>query len=160
MKKNILIQKAKISDNDKVADLVISLLNDMNAKREDKFVINIDAYLKTTTELLKRDDSFVAYLAYDKDNSSNPIGLMTIVSSFAIYNFGDYGTITELYVSPEYRSIGLGNLFIEKAKIYGNDKGWSILEVGAPIEEEWPRTFQFYIKNKFKPKGPKLRLDF
>jgi len=160
MIENIIIQKAELSDSDKVADLVISLLNELNSKRKDKFVMNVDAYRNSTVDLLKRDDVFAAYLAYVNDDNKNPIGLMTLVSSCAIYNFGDYGTITELYVSPEYRSLGLGNLLIEEAKKYGHNKGWSKLEVGAPMEDEWPRVFQFYLKNHFKPKGPKLRLDF
>ena len=42
---------------------------------------------------------------------------------------------------------------------FSKNMNWNKIEVGAPNAQEWPRTIQFYERNGFKQKGPKLRVD-
>ncbi|MDQ6531941.1 GNAT family N-acetyltransferase [Flavobacterium sp. LHD-85] len=100
-----------------------------------------------------------SFLAYDKEDPSVPIGIITLSSTYAIYNLGEFGTMAEFYAVPEYRSKGLGNVLMEEAKKFCAARKWKKLEVGAPTEKNWPRTIAFYQNNGFNKKGPKLRLD-
>ena len=36
--------------------------------------------------------------------------------------------------------------------------GWRRLEVGAPAQPDWRRTFDFYRANGFTEVGPRLRI--
>ena len=155
---NFIITKAVFEDAEKVSSLIVELLEAMNSNRKDRFIIDADLYRRVTSKILVKDE-FAAFLAYSNTNTIDPIGVITIVESLAIYNLGNYGTITELFVKENYRSHGLGSLLINTAKQYCLNRGWAKLEVGAPLESEWPQTMQFYKANEFKEKGPKLRLE-
>lgn len=159
MENKFLIQKAAFSDANKVAGLIISLLKELNQTLEQKFEFDNEQYREMAEKSLENENVFNAFLAYDKGDLSTPIGVITVVSSYAIYNLGEFGTITEFYVVPEYRSKGLGNVLIEQVKQFCTEKKWKKLEVGAPTEKNWPRTILFYESNGFNKKGPKLRLD-
>lgn len=135
------------------ADLVIALLKDFNERSGSNFDIDKGAILETTVKLLKRT-AFGCYIAFENES---PVGLITIAPCFAIYNGGDFGVITELYVRPDKRSTGLGSLLLEKAYEFAKLNKWTKLEVGAPDKTMWPRTIDFYKQNGFEEKGPKLR---
>ncbi|HEX8014416.1 MAG TPA: GNAT family N-acetyltransferase [Flavobacterium sp.] len=159
MENQFLIQKATFSDAQNVANLIISLLKELNLTLEQKFEFDNEQYTEMVHHSLLNGNIFNAFLAYDRENLSTPIGIVTVVSSYAIYNLGEFGTITEFYVVPNYRSKGLGNVMIKKVKEFCIEKKWNKLEVGAPTEKNWPRTISFYENNGFNKKGPKLRLD-
>ena len=74
-----------------------------------------------------------------------------------IYVGGRFGEITELYVSPEYRSKGIAPLLIGTAIGIGNQKGWKRFEVGARDQPAWNRTLSFYFREGFEEVGPRLR---
>lgn len=158
-KNEFIIKRASVKDCDVVAALVVELLVDLNSTSTTPFVINRDAYKQITEQYLNDEDGFTAFLAYDKDEVHKPIGVITIVKGKAIYNLGDFGIITELFILPEFRSKGVGALLIGKAKQYCKLRGWRKLEVGAPSVQARPLTFEFYKKNNFIEKGPKLRLE-
>ncbi|MFH7001233.1 GNAT family N-acetyltransferase [Flavobacterium bizetiae] len=159
MENQFLIQKAAFADADKVVYLIISLLEELNMTLKQKFEFDFEQYTKLAEKSLGNENIFNAFLAYDAQDPSDPIGIITLASSYAIYNLGEFGTITEFYVVPEYRSKGLGAVLIEEAKKFCTAKKWKKLEVGAPAEKNWPRTIAFYENNGFNKKGPKLRLD-
>ncbi len=71
-----------------------------------------------------------------------------------IYALGDFGEISELYVEPAHRSVGVGAALIEKVVAFGRSKGWSMLEVTAPGVPKWRRSVDFYRRNGFKEIGP------
>ena len=85
--------------------------------------------------------------------------MITIAHSFAIYNGGDFGVITELYVDRNQRSKGIGKLLLDKAYEFARQHDWQKIEVGAPDKTAWPRTIDFYKQNGFSEKGPKLRIQ-
>ncbi len=152
----IKIIKATINETTIIADLVVEILIDFNNKSNSNFIADKTKLEKTTRNLIKRNN-YGAFIAYDAEN--NPKGLITVAESFAIYNGGDFGVITEFYVDRNSRSKGIGKLLLNTVFDFSESMNWNKLEVGAPNADEWPRTVQFYKRNGFKQKGPKLRID-
>ena len=152
----IKIIKATINETNIVADLVAELLIDFNNKSTSNFSVDKTELKKTTRNLIKRNN-YGAFIAYDSE--SNPKGLITVAEAYAIYNGGDFGVITEFYVDRKSRSKGIGKMLLQSVFDFSNSMNWTKVEVGAPNEEEWPRTIKFYERNGFKQKGPKLRID-
>ncbi|MFK7923490.1 MAG: GNAT family N-acetyltransferase [Bacteroidia bacterium] len=152
----IKIIKATINDTKTVADLVAELLIDFNIKSKSNFTVDKIKLEKTTRNLIKRNN-FGAFIASDSEN--NPKGLITVAESFAIYNGGDFGVITEFYVDRNSRSTGIGKLLLDHVFDFSESMNWTKVEVGAPNADDWPRTIKFYERNGFKQKGPKLRID-
>ena len=152
----IRVIKASIKEVKTVVNLVAELLNDFNNKNNRNFIVDKDDLEKTTRKLIIREN-FGAFIAYDSE--SKPKGLITISEAFAIYNGGDFGVITELYVDRNSRSEGIGKLLLQSVFDFSDSMNWTKVEVGAPNAEEWPRTIEFYKRNGFKQKGPKLRID-
>jgi GNAT superfamily N-acetyltransferase len=151
-----IIIKADIQDSAIVSDLIGNLLSDFNTKSGSDFIIDTKK-LKLIVEKLIIRTNYAAFIAYDLDQK--PIGLITIAESFAVYNGGDFGVITELYVDKNSRSKGLGKLLLNSAYEFSKTMSWKKIEVGTPNSEEWPRTLKFYKKNGFKTKGTKLRIE-
>ena len=152
----IKVEKATIKEVKTVVNLIAELLLDFNNRNSSNFLVDQDNLEKTTRKLIKRKN-FGAFIAYDSENK--PKGLITISEAFAIYNGGDFGVITELYVDRNSRSEGIGKLLVQRAFDFSDAMGWTKLEVGAPNAEVWPRTIEFYERNGFKQKGTKLRID-
>lgn len=152
---NINIIKCDRNHSEIISDLIIDLLKDFNDRSGSSFVVDRNSIIETTNKLIDRE-TFGCYVAFE---NQVPIGLITISHSFAIYNGGDFGIITELYVDKQKRSCGLGKLLLEKAYEFAKQHNWTKLEVGAPNKSEWPRTIDFYKENGFEEKGPKLRLN-
>lgn len=86
-----------------------------------------------------------------------PVGLVMLNECAAVYAGGRFGEITELYVDPALRSLGVAAGLVERAAQHGRAAGWKRLEVGAPSQPDWARTLQFYLKNGFAETGPRLR---
>ena len=152
----IKVIKASIKDVKVVVNLIAELLIDFNNKNDSNFIVDKDNLEKTTKKLIIREN-FGAFIAYDSENK--PKGLITISEAFAIYNGGDFGVITELYVDRNLRSKGIGKLLLQSVFDFSDAMNWTKIEVGTPNAEEWPRTIEFYKRNGFKQKGPKLRID-
>ncbi len=153
---DIKIIKATINDAKTVADLIAELLIDFNKKSNSNFIVDKTNLEKTTRNLIIRNN-YGAFIAYGSNN--NPKGLITVSESFAVYNGGDFGVITEFYVDRNSRSTGIGQLLLNHVVDFSKSMNWNKIEVGAPNAEEWPRTINFYERNGFKQKGLKLRID-
>lgn len=151
------IKKATIEDSGLVAQLIALLLKGFNERSASNFTIDCFKIEMTCKEVLVREN-FAAFFAIE-NHSSEAIGLITIAEATAIYNGGDFGVITELYVEHSYRSKGVGKSLIETALEFARIKNWKKVEVGGPKKDEWPRTIEFYKKNGFEEKGPKLRIS-
>lgn len=96
-----------------------------------------------------------AFLAVDGEG--NPLGVLTLYESFALYAGGAHGAIHELYVSPAARSAGVGAALIDAAVAHGRSRGWRRIEVTAPEAARWTRTRRFYERQGFVFAGPKLK---
>jgi GNAT superfamily N-acetyltransferase len=151
------IRRAILEDSKLLSELICELLHDFNIKSGSNFNIDKTKIESVCKELLPREN-FGGFIAMD-DLTEQAVGMITIAQATAIYNGGDFGVITELYVDRNLRSKGIGKLLIDSALEFAGNKNWGKVEVGAPDKNQWPRTIDFYIKNGFEEKGPKLRIN-
>jgi GNAT superfamily N-acetyltransferase len=75
----------------------------------------------------------------------------------AIYVPGRFGIINEFYVLPEYRCFGIGKRLVDQVLELGKQNCWKRIEVGAPNNEMWHRTIEFYLREGFLEIGPRLK---
>jgi len=87
-----------------------------------------------------------------------PIAFFTLAESFAVFAHGRYGILNELWVAPQWRSQGVGELAIANAAEFGRTRDWERIDVTAPPDARWDRTFAFYQRHGFTPTGRKLKL--
>jgi GNAT superfamily N-acetyltransferase len=95
------------------------------------------------------------FLARDAD--LEPVALVTLAESFAVFAGGHYGIIGELWVRGDARSQGVGAIMIEHCKAFGHARGWKRIDVSAPPGASWDRSFEFYVKRGFTFTGRKLK---
>jgi GNAT superfamily N-acetyltransferase len=108
-------------------------------------------------QLLGRAETVFAFVATDSDDRT--VGVLTLNRCEAIYAFGHFGEISEVYVDPDYRSYGIGAELLAAAIAFARSKQWSMLEVGAPDVPRWQKTVDFYARNGFVEVGPRLFLS-
>ena len=149
----IELRKAGPEDAGAVGDLVHRLLCELVPGQEANF--DRGEFLDRAGRLLRMPDQVWAFLAL-KDSES-PVGVILLNEGASIYAGGLFGTITELYIAPAYRSQGLAPRLIEAAVGLARQRGWGRLEVGAPDLPRWQRTVDFYLKEGFVEVGPRLK---
>ena len=147
----IEIRRAGPQDRQTVLELVERLLTELEDLPKEFAGLDRD---RTLFDLANAGDTFIAFLAR---TSGEPIGVLTVTETFAIYAGGRYGVIDELYVEPAHRSAGIGRLLLEEALAVARERGWRRLDVTAPPGPAWSRTVAFYEANGFVFTGPKLR---
>ena len=154
---NINIIKATKSDSLDLSEMTGELLHEIMDKINIKvFNFNLEETKLRAKELMSKGLYFV-FIA-KVDNKS--IGFISMYESYALYAEGVYGTIPELYVKKEYRSLDIGKLLLKKAKEFAISKQWARLEVTTPPLPEFDRTLSFYENNSFEISGGrKLKID-
>ena len=154
---NIEIIKASRIDTQELSIMTGELLHEIMDKINIKaFNFNQEETQKRADDLLSKELYFV-FIAKDKDKY---FGFISMYESYALYAEGAYGTIPELYVREEYRSLDIGKLLLSKAKDFAKSKGWKRLEVTTPPLPEFDRTLSFYENNEFEVSGgKKLKSD-
>jgi GNAT superfamily N-acetyltransferase len=155
VRKPIRVRRATAADHDRVTSLVLRLLSEL-------FDPVACGYSRETlapaVEKLIRDGSGSWALLAHLDQEA-PVGILTLNECTAIYAFGRFGEISELYVEPGHRSAGVGAALVDEAIRFGRERGWSLLEVGAPDVPKWQRTVDFYLRHGFSVVGPRLTRD-
>ena len=68
------------------------------------------------------DGAYIVLVARDAAQPE-PLGLLALYESFALYTEGVYGTIPEFYVRPAHRSNGVGAALLEQARRLGQSRG-------------------------------------
>lgn len=99
--------------------------------------------------------AFGAFLSQDE---ARLVGLVTLAESFAAFAGGPYLIMGELWVDEEYRSRGVGTQLIRHCEHFSVDHGYGRIDVSAPPDSRWDRTYAFYQTNGFVPTGRKLKL--
>jgi GNAT superfamily N-acetyltransferase len=150
---NIAVRLASEADADPVAQLVLELLEELASPGNAGYELATVA--STVRHVLKRGDRVWAFLA---EAGGHAIGVLTLNECASIYAGGEFGEICELYVSPRFRSLGVGKRLLEAAVEFAHRRGWSRLEVGAPEIPKWERTVDFYRQAGFSEVGPRLKL--
>ena len=118
--------------------------------------LNKDNYISAANRILNNPEN--KYWAFLAVRNNDVIGVITIGDKISIYAEGHFGEILEFYILPEYRSLGFGHKMIEHITVFGKNRGWPFIEVGAPKQPESSKTVEFYKQNNFKEIGPRLEL--
>ena len=135
-----------------MAVLVGELLNEiMDAMGSKEFAFNqTDACLRAES-CLRRKVCF-AFIAWSL-TGNHALGLIVLYESHALYAEGDFGTISEFYVRPTFRSQGIGQALLESARHFGRAKVWKRIEATTPPLPLFQRTLEFYEKQGFAVTG-------
>ncbi|WP_299420170.1 GNAT family N-acetyltransferase [uncultured Shimia sp.] len=145
----LVVKKAAQEDASVVAEFVYALLKELTGSED------IDREgMSATAEALLRRGTITAFVAY---RDTTPVGVISLHECAAIYAGGVFGEISELYVTPAYRSQGVAADLLSAAQAEGVARGWKRLEVGAPTQPQWHRTLAFYEGQGFLETGPRLR---
>ncbi|NTW54409.1 MAG: GNAT family N-acetyltransferase [Chlorobaculum sp.] len=145
------IRAATVDDVPAVAALVDELLSEIMQ------VIGVQAFDVASEETAARLRDFIetgryaVFVAIDGRDGS--VGFIAMYESCALYAGGVFGTIPELYVRPEFRSLGIGQGLLEAARKFGKSRGWTRLEVTTPPLPEFDRTLAFYEQEGFAVTG-------
>jgi ribosomal protein S18 acetylase RimI-like enzyme len=107
----VLVRRAALADTPCVARFVDALLVELSGSSS-----RYDERLTTTNRLLALQDRVLGFLALEQEE---PIGVMMISESAAIYAGGMFGVITELYVVPETRSAGVAKMLVDAGVALG-----------------------------------------
>lgn len=148
---DIEIKRATFEDREMVFDMVWDLLCELGVEGADLNRLKWREIQKSWMD--HRND--VHILVAERD--TKPVGLVTLVESFAIVANGSYGIINEMYVIPDERSQGIGRSLLDAANRFGQSRGWRRLDVTMPESERWARTRNFYERESFRFTGPKLK---
>lgn len=149
---SISTRRANATDADLVALFIHALLDELSGGKAPAL-----DNIKHSAEIVLADDNVFAAIA---DTDGEPVGIMVLNECTAIYAGGKFGEISELYVRPDMRSKGIAPHLLEIAFQESRARGWKRLEVGAPRQPKWKRTFDFYLRNGFEEVGPRLRRLF
>ena len=146
------IKFATVSDAKSVGKLVYQLLCELVPSKYGPEKLGV---CETAAGTMLDAGKLWAFLAYDENEA---IGVLTLHEGHAIYAEGAFGEVSELFVSPEYRSHKIGHRLIDAAVEFATSKNWSRLEVGAPDLPRWQRTVDFYKSRGFHEIGPRLEM--
>lgn len=146
----IRTRSATTRDVDVVAELITALLTELS----EGDVCDAEVVRATTRAALDLPGCAIFVAGRGHDCSD---GVLTLEPGFAIYAGGKIGTIRELYTKPGVRSTGLGAALIDAAMRHAAEQGWRRVEVTLPEGPAGSPTERFYLREGFKPAGPKLK---
>jgi len=145
----IRVRRAVVEDHKVVTSLLLRLLGELYDA--EKYGYSADTLGAAARQPLQDGSGYWAYFAYTPEGT--PVGVVGLNECSAIYAFGRFGEISELYVAPEYRSAGVGATLVTTGLVLAHERGWSLLEVGAPETPRWQRTVDFYLRCGFRSWG-------
>lgn len=103
-------------------------------------------------------DSTNNHEAYCLKENNETLAFFTLAEAFSIFAHGKYGIINELWVNETCRSQGVGKVVIQEILNIGAQRNWQRIDVSAPPNAKWDRTFNFYQNNGFTFTGRKLKI--
>jgi GNAT superfamily N-acetyltransferase len=149
----VIVERLGVENAGVALEMVQRLLAELGEEGDELGALDSPKVLEAWTRSRGALHAFVA-----RDSGGHPVGMMTVVESFAIYAEGHYGIINEMYVVPPHRSSGVGHQLIQAVKEFGVERRWTRIDVTAPESERWARTRAFYEREGFRFAGPKLKL--
>lgn len=117
----------------------------------------IEAMRQAGRELISNPDAGVLLIA---EQDGQLVGVAAASFQLAIHTAGRYALLQDLWVKPTHRSGSIGAQLVAELCAQSRALGLPRVEVGLP-SEDFPRieaTRGFYLKNGFKPLGPRMRL--
>jgi ribosomal protein S18 acetylase RimI-like enzyme len=146
------MQLCKVTDNKEIRKYIGLLYTELFDKLA---VPSEDVFENIFLQLKDPNNNHDAYCLKEKNNT---VAFFTLTESFSIFAHGKYGIINELWVNEEFRSKGVGKTVIQEILKIGIERGWKRIDVSAPVDEKWDRTFNFYKMNGFTFTGRKLKI--
>ena len=151
-----MVRKADSSDAGHIASLIVELYTELDLENYEEAD---EQEIHRVARDLMEQDKIVAFVAVDNNSAESKIvAVVTLHHCAAIYAGGEFGEISELYVSGDYRSHRIGQDLLDAARDYAIKHDWKRLELGAPAGSRWDNTFSFYQNYGFAATGPRLRL--
>ena len=133
-----------------VAMLTGELLSEiMSAVDNYLFHVDIEQVKELAYELIEKN----IYQVFIAPHKQEIVAFISLQEHHTLYAGGSYGTISEFYVKPEYRSSNIGKMLISKVKEYASEKNYRRVEVTTPPLPEFVRSLDFYKKNGFEITG-------
>lgn len=159
MMAGISIEPIRESDYHELSLMVAALLDEIMAAIGEKvFTFDQKETEARSRELVARGKYWI-FIARESVTDS-AVGFVSLYESYALYAEGAYGTMSELYVRPQWRSQSVGNMLLQTVDAFGREKGWSRIEVTTPPLPEFGRKLRFYEANGFSVTGGrKLKRD-
>ena len=146
----INFRRATAKDSEIIGNLVVALTNEISSLTNAKhFDIDLNETIQRCNELIQ-DGHYCAIIG---EYENNPIAVVTMTETYALYVSGKIGVVQEFYVAPQFRASGVGSMLIEQVKGYGKRCNWSCIELCTPPLPEFERTLNFYQKNGLIPVG-------
>lgn len=146
----IKFREATVQDSEIIGSLVVELTTEICELTHAKhFDIDLNDTIQRCNELISDGYYAVILGVYE----GNPIAVVTITETYALYAGGKIGLIQEFYVSPEFRGSGVGSMLVKQVQGYGKKHNWSCIELCTPPLPEFERTLNFYQKNGLNPVG-------
>ena len=118
-------------------------------------VLSEDVTRKVFAQWQQRSANHRAFKVVDENDAV--VAFFTLAESFAFFAHGAYGIINELWVAPGHRSKGVGGKVLGLIEELARDSGWERVDVSAPPDDKWIRSFEFYKKYGFTFTGKKLK---
>jgi len=147
---NISFRQATLNDSTTIATLVVDLTKEICERANAPLLtINLSETIERCEHLMKEGH----YTAMIGECDNQAVAVATITETYALYAGGTIGLIQEFYVSPEFRSSGVGSMLIEQVQQFGDDRKWACIELCTPPLPEFERTLQFYQNNGLTPVG-------
>ncbi|OUR76806.1 GNAT family N-acetyltransferase [Colwellia psychrerythraea] len=141
---------ATVKDSEIIGSLVVELTTEIcELTKAQHFDIDLNGTIQRCHELIS-DGHYSAIIGVYENN---PIAVVTMTETYALYAGGKIGVIQEFYVSPEFRASGVGSMLIQQVQDYGKKQNWSCIELCTPPLPEFERTLNFYQKNGLSPVG-------
>ena len=151
MQKTILVRDAVDSDYQLVSEAVTDLLRDLSGNKDR---VLVDA--RQNFEALIADEEHGGVLVAEQAEGEFA-GVLTYSFAIALRAGGEYCTIQELWVHPDFRSQSVGSM-LTKALVKKLRGRCSRIEVGLPGESypETARTERFYESTGFSAIGKRM----
>jgi GNAT superfamily N-acetyltransferase len=154
---NIDFRKATSSDSECIGELVVKLATEIGElTNTQNYDIDLNSIIQRCRELIT-GGHYEAILGFYE---GNPVAVVTMTETYALYADGKIGEIQEFYITPEHRASGLGSILVERVKTHGLQHNWSCIELCTPPLPEFERTLNFYRKNGLKPVGGRKMRQF
>lgn len=147
---HIHIRTANTQDAQHIAEMTVALTREISAQLGvQHFDLNVEK-TRTLCQTLLDEGRYVALLA---QVDGEHVGFVGISEGRALYAEGALATMQEFFVTPAFRTHGVGAALIEAAMALAQQRGWQRMEVCTPPLPEFNRSLAFYEQNGFEITG-------
>lgn len=146
----IRVRRAVAEDIPALTAMATTLLDEIQQATHDlDFEVEPLPVRRHLEDLLERS----SYRVLMADAGSEQVGFAGLFEGHALYAGGALGTLTELFVKPQWREQGVGRQLLGGVLALARQLGWRRLEVTTPPLPEFERIMHFYQCQGFAVSG-------